>query len=143
MLAPDAVFIPGETEDDELVVVPLAPPDDKDILGILDKVVRRVSTLVHKRCGLDNDLGLEPETDVLDGAIDEAMRKVPLLPWSAEDKAPEGAPQACRTGKRAMRLEGFSLHANTAVAADNRLGLEKLWGAAPLERVAHATFRVC
>lgn len=32
----------------------------------------------------------------------------------------------CRTGKRAMRLEGFSLDANTAVAEDNRGGLEKI-----------------
>jgi hypothetical protein len=31
---------------------------------------------VHKRCGLDDDFGLEPEADVLDGAIDEAMREV-------------------------------------------------------------------
>jgi hypothetical protein len=131
VLAPDAVFMPGETEDDVLQVVPLPPPEDKDILGILEKVVRRVSALVHKRCGLDDDFGLEPETDVLDGAIDEAMRNVPRLPWSADDEeppdeAPEGSPPACRTGKRAMRLEGFSLHANTAVAADNRFGLEKL-----------------
>ena len=107
--------------------MPLAPPEDKDILGILEKVVRRVSALVHKRCGLEDDLGLEPETDVLDGAIDEAMRKVPRLPWSAEDESIRRRHhEPSRTGKRAMRLQGFSLHANTAVAADNRLGLEKL-----------------
>ena len=122
VLLPDAVFLPGETGDDELVLLPLAPPEDKDIQSILEKVVRRVSALVRKRC----ELALEPETDLLDGAIDEAMRKVPRLPWSAEDEAPEGAPHASRTGKRAMRLQGFSLHANTAVAADNRFGLEKL-----------------
>lgn len=131
VLAPDAVFMPGETEDDVLRMVPLPVPEDKEILGILQKVVRRVSALVQKRCGLDDDLGLEPETDVLDGAIDEAMRNVPRLPWTADDEepsdeAPQGSPNACRTGKRAMRLEGFSLHANTAVAADNRFGLEKL-----------------
>jgi hypothetical protein len=131
VLAPDAVFMPGETEDDVLRMVPLPVPEDKDILDILQKVVRRVSALVQKRCGLDDDLGLEPETDVLDGVIDEAMRNVPRVPDIAEDEqlsdeALEGSPQACRTGKRAMRLEGFSLHANTAVAADNRLGLEKL-----------------
>jgi hypothetical protein len=131
VLAPDAVFMPGETEDDVLRIVPLPVPEDKHIFGILEKVVRRVSKLVHKRCGLDDDLGLEPETDVLDGAIDEAMRNVPRVPDIAEDEqlsdeALERSPQACRTGKRAMRLEGFSLHANTAVAADNRLGLEKL-----------------
>ena len=131
VLAPDAVFVPGETEDDVLRVVPLPVPEDKDILGILDKVVRRVSNLVQKRCGLEDEFGIEPETEALDGAIDEAMRNVPRVPSSTEDEepsdeAPEGSPQACRTGKRAMRLEGFSLHANTAVAADNRLGLEKL-----------------
>ena len=93
-----------------------------------------VSALVHKRFGLDEDLGLEPETDVLDEAIDEAINNVPRLPWSDED---EGATEATgddasdesnsfRTGKRAMRLEGFSLHANTAVAEDNRTGLEKI-----------------
>ena len=118
VLLPDAVFLPGETEDDELVLLPLAPPEDKDIQSILEKVVRRVSALVPKRCGIEQDFGIEPETDVLDGAVDEAMRKVPRLPWSAEDEAPEGAPHASRTGKRAMRLQGFSLHANTAVAAD-------------------------
>lgn len=131
VLAPDAVFMPGETEDDVLRMVPLLPPEDKHILGILEKVVRRVSNLVQKRCGVEDDFEIEPETDVLDGAIDEAMRNVPRMPRSTEDEepsdeAPEGSPQTCRTGKRAMRLEGFSLHANTAVAADNRLGLEKL-----------------
>ena len=134
VLAPDAVFMPGDTEDDVLRVVPLAVPEDKDILGILEKVVRRVSALVHKRCGLDDDLGIEPETDVLDGAIDEAMRNVPRVPWSAEDEEPSddtsedasATTHPFRTGKRAMRLEGFSLHANTAAAADNRVGLEKL-----------------
>jgi len=141
VLAPDAVFIPGDTEEDELQRVSLAVPEDEDILGILDKVVRRVSALVEKRFGLDEDLGFEPETDVLDGAIDEAMRNVPRLPWNDEDggtsDAPPDAPpdgpddasdgsNSCRTGKRSMRLEGFSLHANTAVAEDNRSGLEKI-----------------
>ena len=131
VLAPDAVFMPGETADDLLRMVPLPVPEDKEILGILQKVVRRVSALVQKRCGLDDDLGIEPESDVIDTAIDEAMNNVPRLPWSDEDEklsdeALEGPPQASRTGKRAMRLEGFSLHANTAVAADNRFGLEKL-----------------
>jgi hypothetical protein len=137
VLLPDAVFLPGETEDDELVVVPLAPPGDKDLQAILEKVVRRVSALVRKRCGLEEQLETEPETDVLDGAIDEAMRKVPRLPWSAEDKAPEGAPHASRTGKRAMRLQGFSLHANMAVAlqseADERSESVELQGYRPVD----------
>jgi len=145
VLAPDAVFVPSETEDDELRLVPLAPPEDKDILGILDKVVRRVSDLVHKRCGIEQELrcftperrrreepqfGVEPEDDVLDGAIEEAMCKVPLVPSSSDDELPGQtsgeAPLPSRTSKRCMRRQGFSLHANTAVAADNRLGLEKL-----------------
>ena len=88
VLAPDAVFVPGETEDDVLRVVPLPVPEDKDILGILDKVVRRVSNLVQKRCGLEDEFGIEPETEVLDGAIDEAMRNVPRVPSSTEDEEP-------------------------------------------------------
>ena len=84
VLAPDAVFVPGETEDDVLRVVPLPVPEDKDILGILQKVVRRVSALVQKRCGLDDDLGLEPDTDVLDSAIAETMHNVPRAPWTNE-----------------------------------------------------------
>ena len=84
--------------------------------------------------GLDEDLGLEPETDVLDGAIDEAMRNVPRLPWNDEDEGTSDdtdddasdESNSSRTGKRSMRLDGFSLHANTAVAEDNRVGLEKL-----------------
>ena len=130
VLAPDAVFVPGETEDDVLRVVPLPVPEDKDILGILQKVVRRVSALVQKRCGLDDDLGLEPDTEVLDSAIDETMHHVPRAPWTNKDKElsddPSETTHPCRTGKRAMRLDGFSLHANTAAAADNRVGLEKL-----------------
>ena len=130
VLLPDAVFMPKETEDDELRLLPLAPPEDNDVLGILDKVVRRVSDLVQKRCGIEDDLELEPEVDVLDGAIEEAMRKVPLLPSSSEDElfdeTSDKTLMPCRTAKRSMRMQGFSLHANTAVAADNRLGLEKL-----------------
>ena len=33
VLAPDAVFIPGDTEDDVLQMVPLPVPEDKDVLG--------------------------------------------------------------------------------------------------------------
>jgi len=82
VLAPDAVFVPGETEDDVLRLVPLPVPEDKDILGILQKVPRRASALVQKRCGLDDDLGLEPDTDVLDSAIAETMHNVPRAPWT-------------------------------------------------------------
>jgi len=84
VLAPDAVFVPGETEDDVLRLVPLPVPEDKDILGILQKVPRRASALVQKRCGLDDDLGLEPDTDVLDSAIAETMHNVPRAPWTNE-----------------------------------------------------------
>ena len=67
---------------------------------------------------------------VLDSAIDETMCHVPRAPWTNKDKElsddPSETTHPCRTGKRAMRLDGFSLHANTAAAADNRVGLEKL-----------------
>ena len=130
VLAPDAVFMPGETEDDELVLVPLGPPEDNDVLGILEKVVRRVSALVQKRWGIEEELGLDPESDLLDNAIEEAMRQVPLVPSRSQDEHPDktsgAARSASRISKRCMRSQGFSLHANTAVAADNRIGLEKL-----------------
>ena len=71
-----------------------------------------VSALVHKRFGLDEDLGLEPETDVLDEAIDEAINNVPRLPWSDED---EGATEA--TGDDALVRRGLAAVADAGNGA--------------------------
>ena len=69
------------------------------------------------------------ENGILDGAILEAMRKLPMAPVSDEpneDEEPDGAPPKLKLSKRCAAVDGFTVHANTVVASNNRIGLEKL-----------------
>jgi hypothetical protein len=114
VLVPDAVFV--LTGGQQLEVVELPPPTDEQLGRILHKIARRSTALVHDYFGT-----LDDAQHLLGGAIYEAMTRLPR-PAPDEDDEPE--PE--RSGKRCAQLDGFSLHANTSVAADNRLALEKL-----------------
>jgi hypothetical protein len=67
---------------------------------------------------------------VLEGAIEEAMRSTPLVPSlgddAVDDEVPEGDGQRVRRSRRCAAVDGFSIHANTQVAVNNRVGLEHL-----------------
>jgi hypothetical protein len=126
VLLPDGVFVPGEGETFEFAE--LLPPEDEDVLRLAQRLGRRVRALVEKRFGTVDDA----EGDVLEGAIGETMRRIPLLSSPAsdddtsDDEVPDGDGPRVRRSRRCASVDGFSIHANTAVAASNRIGLEHL-----------------
>ena len=103
VLLPDGVFVLGEKETFELVVLP--PPEDEEILQLAKRVGRRVTALLEKRFGTVDDM----EADVVEGAIEEAMRKLPFLPSSCEsdEEVPEGDGPRVRRSRRCASVDGF------------------------------------
>jgi hypothetical protein len=100
--------------------VPL-PPEHEDILVLTQRLARRVTAFLERRFA-----ALEPgSADVLEGAIGEAMQSLPILAADSgeEDALEEKSPKG-RTRKRAASVDGFSIHAGTAVpaAASSRRG---------------------
>jgi hypothetical protein len=121
VLLPDGVFVLERSE--TFTLVPLPPPENQDLLRLTQKLARRVTALLERRFGT-----LEPaEDDVLQGAIGEGMQNVPLPSTDAgSEDAPDVERPTVRTSRRAASACGFSIHANTAVPAHHRVGLEKL-----------------
>jgi len=137
LLIPDGVFVRGEGEDqgedqdeaqdqgerETLRLVPLGPPETADLERLVVRLARRTVRLLEQRFGA---LEVGAEGDTLEGAIGEAMSQTPESPrhaLTAEDAEETTEP---RTSRRCASVDGFSIHANTAVAAGNRVGLEKL-----------------
>jgi hypothetical protein len=123
VLLPDGVFVLDNS--DAFVFVPLPPPENKDILRLTERLARRVTAFHERRFA-----ALEPAlADVLEGAIGEGMQAVPLLAAAnaAEDDTPDEEKRLqVRAARHAASVDGFSIHAATAVPARNRIGLEKL-----------------
>jgi hypothetical protein len=125
VLMPDAVFVLGDRETFDVVVLP--PPSDDDILRLTRTLKRRGTSLIERRFDAIDD---NPNA-VLDGAMAEAMQKVPVAPAqlvTADDDADAEQPDSprLRRTRRAAAVDGFSIHANSSVASENRVGLEKL-----------------
>jgi hypothetical protein len=119
-LLPDGVFVLDEQQD-AFRFVTLPPPSDKDILRLTQRLARRVTALLERRFGSHES----PEADVLEGAIGQAMLNVPRLDPANDDEPAEGEHKV-RTSRRRASVDGFCIHADTAVPAHNRVGLEKL-----------------
>jgi hypothetical protein len=126
VLLPDAVFVSGE-EKETLAVIELSGPTDEDLQRVTEKIARRVSALIEKWFANIDDSG----DGVLDSALKEAMRirahgnPAVVADDSSTDGDQETAPMA-RTPRRCAQLDGFSVHANTEVAAEDRAGLERI-----------------
>ena len=121
-LVPDGVFVLNE-ERTAFTFALLPPPEDNDILCLTERLARRVMALCERRFGAFDP----PEEGVLESAIGEGLQNLPRLARDIEEEdVPGSDPRTLRTSRRAAWVEGFSIHANTAVPAPNRLGLEKL-----------------
>ena len=125
VLLPDGVFVQGEKAD-ALRLFPLPPPTDEDIVALVQKIAKKVTAFCQKRFATIEDM----ESGVLDGAIMEAMRKLPRAPLADEpheDEEPDHASLTLKTSKRCAAIDGFTVHANTVVPANNRFGLDSLF----------------
>ena len=105
---------PGPLDHDTQLRV-LPPPKDEEVEALLRKVALRVVALLRRKGKLEEALRGE---DALDFLRAEAVRS-PRLPLGLAKQSP-------RRGRRCAFLEGFSLHANTWVHENDRVGLVRL-----------------
>jgi hypothetical protein len=98
-------------------IVPLLAPTDEEVQTICAQVARRVLRRVEAR--LDDGVDLSDDH----AALVPVPSPLPM-PWAHRD---EGAfEHPADRGRRCAEVDGFSLHAGVAVAAEDRAGLERL-----------------
>ena len=131
----DGIF--AETEMGSLEFHPAEPPTDADVARLLATVRRRVQRLLARR-GLDGGDASEAPPDpfteeapALAGISSASVQgHVALGPRAGARVLQIGrepnAPWVTSRGPCQAHLEGFDLHANLAVRADDREGLERL-----------------
>ena len=108
-LVPDGVF--ARAADGSLHLHVLDPPGDADVAALTRRIVRRIRAL------LDPDRADDAPSDALGAAQATAVMALPPVDGDAE----------VRVGQhQSAFIEGFSLHAGTYVAANDRLGLERV-----------------
>ncbi len=128
-LVPDGVFVPQEGG---VRFEPLPPPTQAEVERLLRGVRHRVLRLLEKRGALPAQ-GPEDALQVY-----QAHSLQQRLRWTEVDVRPPPSKQP-----RCAFMEGFSLHANTHLHANDRQGLERLCrygerGALALERLSRA-----
>ena len=133
-LMPDGVFLEdADAPGGPLAFVTLPPPTDADIAALGLRLATRIGDLARQRFRQtqDNPPWQDPDDLPLRITVAEAVRPPgprPLrsLPWEAAP--PPDDQGAGKTPAKALctRVQGFSLHAARTVAADDRLGLERL-----------------
>jgi hypothetical protein len=112
VLVPDGVFAgPG------CAFVAVPPPSDEEVTKVLVRVVTRVTKRLEATGVLAAEEVERPEDDTVEALQWYALQERLAL-------AVEPAPR--RPRPRQAVVDGFSLHANTAVQAHDREGLERL-----------------
>jgi len=131
---PDGVF--DDSDDGPPRFVELAAPSDDDI----ETLTRQIVVAVDKRLARRNDnADLDDVPDALAHAQATSVQSVQSLSRTNRDRGNRDRDAARRTrrSRRCALIEGFSLHANVRIHANDRLGLERLlrYGARPA--IAH------
>jgi hypothetical protein len=129
----DGVF--AAAGDGTLAFHAVAPPSDPDVARLLGTIRRRILRLLRRR-GLAADAapGVDPlaeESPALAGISSAAVQgRIALGPRAGARVMQIGrepdAPWVTSRGPRQAHLEGFDLHADITVAADDRAALERL-----------------
>jgi hypothetical protein len=110
----DGVF---EKDDDRIRFRALESPTDADVNAVARPVVRRVAKLLERH---QADAACDDLDDALAAAQAVAVHGVPT-PNAASRVCPRFSPRP-----RSAFLDGFSLHADTAIHRNDRLGLERV-----------------
>jgi hypothetical protein len=111
-LVPDGVFV---EKDGAVTFAPLPPPTPEEVAALARRLVRRVRRLLDKHGVLDADVYPEDGLDAL--RLASLQQRLPLR------EAPQ--PPRALHGRVAV-VDGFSLHADTWVHANDRHSLERL-----------------
>jgi hypothetical protein len=135
-----ALFLDGvftEAADGTLRFHPAPPPTDLEVARLVATIRTRVLRLLRRR-GVCVDVADDDAPDplaetslALAGITSAAVQGRSALGPRAGARVLQlgrvpGAPWVTTTGTRQAHLDGFDLHANVAVAANNRDGLEQL-----------------
>src|SRR5881409_206446 len=133
-LALDGVF--AAASDGALTFHALPPPTDAEVARLLATIHRRVGRLLRRRglAGADDTDAADPlaeESLALAGIASAAVQgRMALGPHAGARVLQVGrgphAPWVTSAGPRQAQLEGFDLHADVAIAAEDRLRLEPL-----------------
>jgi hypothetical protein len=121
-LLPDGVFVVGD--DRVLRFEQLPPPRDDEVEQLLRRIGGRMEALVQQR---SDEAIVDDDPDALQLSLAEAAEAPRRSPWQTRTTAaPVQRP-------RCFALDGYSLHADVAVTADDRRGLQRLlrYGARP------------
>jgi hypothetical protein len=115
----DGVFC--ERADGGVQFVPALSPTDEDVARICGQVAWRVQRLVERRL----------EEGALDDAAQEAQAErqlafAPLASTARREAGWEHPDQQGRRKRRSAMVDGFSLHADVSVTAEDRGALERL-----------------
>jgi len=129
----DGVFAEGA--DGRLAFHPAEPPSDEDVARLLATIRRRVQRLLARRgVAVEDAVEFDPlaeESPALAGITSASVQgRVALGPRAGArilqlGREPD-APWVTSRGPCQAHLEGFDLHANITVGADDRAGLERL-----------------
>ncbi len=110
-LLPDGVFATGP--DGAVAFHAVPPPWDDDVVRLLGQIGRAIHRLIERRLA---DHGDDPPADLRAAEQAEAIARVPAFGNASRPTA----------GRRSAFCDGYSLHAERLVDADNRDGLERL-----------------
>jgi hypothetical protein len=121
-ILPDGVFVIGD--DGALRFEPLPPPSDDEVEQLLRRIGGRIEARVQQR---SDDAIVDDDPDALQTSLAEAAEAPRRSPWHTRTTAPATQRPRC------FALDGYSLHADVAVADDDRRGLQRLlrYGARP------------
>ncbi len=121
-LLPDGLFVP-RTDGDPLDFVPLPTPTTAEIEALTLKIARRLTAVIERRTDDESETAALLEAIAAALQSDLAAAVAPPLPSPQlalpEDREPKPKPLCAK-------VAGFSLHAAHAVAAGDRLALERL-----------------
>ena len=117
-LHPDGVFT-LDTKGRALFI-PLKPPTDEDVLSIVERISCKVERLMEKYA--DEEAVAVLEADPLETTMNQVAQEQFALTAQVSD----AWEHPVKRGKRCGFVRGYSLHANRALRASNRQGLEKL-----------------
>jgi hypothetical protein len=109
-LLPEGVFAAGP--DGAVSFHPLPPPWDDDVVRLLEQIARAIHRLVERHLSHRGD-------DVPDLLASEQAEAVAGPPFAGRAAVP-------KPGHRSAFLDGYSLHADRLVDAEDRDGLERL-----------------
>jgi hypothetical protein len=112
VVLPDGVFAAGP--DGTVQFHPLPPPWDDDVARLLGQVARTIHRLVERH------LAQRGDDEPLDLLAAEQAQAITALSW------PDRAPPPKLTSHRSAFLDGYSLHADRLIDANDREGLKRL-----------------